>query len=179
MAKTKTHTPKHVPENKPLNASRYTGFYLTLLILSTVGTSLGVGGLLNIPESIRNFEISPLYSILNLFTVLVILPVAVWALVLLWLKRPLGIWLKLGTYAASILCAVGLLILVSTGHLIRDLANQAFDKIPADQKIDPLLIERVVSITLYIGLGLAIIASVVFGLLWWFAWKKQKEADSE
>ncbi len=180
MPKTQTtHPKKQAPENKPLNTSRYIGFYLTLLILSTVGTSFGIFGLFGIPEVIRQFELSPLYASLSLFNVLVILPVAIWALVLLWLKRPLGIWLKLGTYAVSIVSSAISLFAVSP--IIKDFTKKALAEAAksSDQKLSSSLVEGITSFTIYAGFTLAIAVSVIFGLLWWFAWKKQAEADSE
>lgn len=178
MTKTKTHSKQHVIENTPLNTSRYTGFYLTLLILSTVGTTFGTFGLFGIHEAIRQFGISPIYATFSLVSILLILPVAIWALILLWLKQPLGIWLKLGTYAASITVTVGMLL--SADPIVKGVTNKALTEVAkSDQTISGSLIENITSFTFYASFALAIIVSVIFALLWWFAWKKQADADSE
>ncbi len=178
MTKPQPHTTKQPVENKPLNASRYTGFYLTLLILSTVGTTFAFLGLIGLPDIIRQFSLSVPYAALSLFNIAVILPVSILALVLLWLKKPLGIWLKLGTYAASILVTIGLLLTVQP--ILDDITKEAIAELEkSSQTVSTSLIETVTALGLYIGLGMAIVISVVFALLWWFAWKKQVEADSE
>ena len=178
MTKSQTTSKKHSPENKPLNTSRYTGFYLTMLILSTIGTFLGLFGLIGIPETIRQFSLSPVYASISLFNVLIVLPVSMCALILLWFKRPLGIWLKLSAYAASIVSAIGMLL--SADAVIKDAAKQALAEVAqSDQASSTSLIEGITTFAIYAGLSFAILVSIIFGLLWWFAWKNQSEADSE
>jgi hypothetical protein len=177
---TNTQTTHHeVQKNKPLNESRYTGFYLTLLILSTVGTSMGIFSLIGVGEAIGQFGAAPLYTIFSLINVAVVLPIAIWALVLLWMKRPLGIWLKLGSYALSIICAIGLLL--SAAPAIKNVAAQmiAESAQSSSKPLDASVIETIASVAIYAGISLSIIVSIIFGLLWYFAWKKQREADSE
>lgn len=179
MTKTKT-TPKHpVEKNTPLNATRYQGFYLTMLILSTVGTAFGVIGLWGVIDTIALFNTAPVYAVLSLINVIVVLPVAIWALILLWMKQPLGIWLKLSTYAVSILCSIGLLF--SAGPVIKLYITEAVAEMAKtpNQSVDASIIESIATIALYAGIGLSILGSIAFGLLWYFAWKKQSEADLE
>jgi hypothetical protein len=179
MTKTQKKTKQKVERNTPLNATRYQGFYLTMLILSTVGTAFGIVGLWGIVDTIALFNDAPVYAILSLINVLVVLPVAIWALILLWLKHPLGIWLKLGTYAVSIICAIGLLF--SAGPVIKVYLAEALAEMAKrpNQSVDASIVEGIATIALYAGIALTIMSSIAFGLLWYFAWKKQSEADSE
>jgi len=179
MTKTQPEHTKKVQKNTPLNTTRYHGFYLTMLILSTIGTTLGVIGLWGIIDTIEMFDRSPVYAVFSLINVLVVLPIAIWALILLWFKHPLGIWLKLSTYGASIICAIGLLL--SASPIITFLSSEAITQVrtSSDQALSNSFIESITTIALYGGLVLSIVVSIVFGLLWYFAWKKQSKADSE
>lgn len=178
MTKPKTTHTSTPTKNVPLNRSRYTGFYLTLLILSTVGTTFSLFNLVGVVDTINLFSISPAFVIFNLVTTLIVLPLSIWALVLLWLKRPLGIWLKLGSYVLSIISYTGLLITASP--MIRHFTDQALVEIAkSNQPASASLVEAITTIGIYSGLAVSILISIVFGLLWYFAWKKQTEVDSE
>ena len=168
MTKTKTTHSVTAAKNPPLNASRYIGFYLTMLILSTVGTSFSLFNLIGIADTLQLFDKSPLFVIFDLVTVLVVLPVSIWALVLLWLKRPLGIWLKLSTYAVSVISYI--VLLVTASPLIRYYTDQVLAEMAkSDQTISTSFIEGFTAAMIYGGLVLSIIVSIVFGLLWYFA----------
>lgn len=178
MKKTKALKHEEVTKNTPLNASRYIGAYLALLILSTLGTAFGLLGFINIPETMRQFEFAPAYAILTLFSIFIIQPTAVIALVFLWLKRPIGIWLKLATYAASIMTAI--VVVFTAQPVIKDLVDQAIVEVKkSNSTLDTSFIESITSFTFYAGLIISIVISIIFGLLWWFVWKKQVEADAD
>lgn len=172
---TSNETPPVV--NKPYETTRYTKFYLTLLILSTIGTSLSLIGLFsNIPTAISNFDIAPVFAILSLGGVVVTLVSAV-ALALLWQKNIAGLWLKLGSYAASILLTIGMLPL--SGPVLQRAIDKATESITNEgMSIDPGLMTTITSTTYYISVAIGLIAAITFSLLWWFAWKDQQKADS-
>ena len=165
------------PQTTPLyQDGRYTKFYLTMLILSTIGTALGLFGLFTVPQSLNELNTNPALSIVSLFESLVILPVAIVALVLLWKKKLLGLWLKLGTYAASLLSvAVSL-------FFINDILKQSIDIAVKDIPANDTSREFITSFTttaLYGSLILTVVISLTFSLLWWFAWKNQVAADAQ
>lgn len=166
-----------VPQTTPLyQEGRYTKFYLTMLILSTIGTALGLLGLFTVPQSLNELNTNPALSIFSLFDTLIILPVAIVALVLLWQKKRLGLWLKLGTYAASILSVIVSLF------FINDILKQTVDIAVKDLPANDASRDFVISFTtaaLYGSMILAVIISIAFGLLWWFAWKNQAAADAQ
>ncbi len=156
----------------PLNRSRYTTFYLTMLILSTVGTSIGlISGIFGLFSISEDFSISLIFGILNSINY-VILSISIWALVLLWLKKPLGIKLKIGTYAASILLIVGLAL--SSDPIIKLAIEEASKD---SQGIDASSLEIFMTSIFYVGFTMSIVFSIVFGILWWKAWKIQIKAD--
>lgn len=165
------------PQTTPLyQDGRYTKFYLTMLILSTIGTALGLIGLFTVPQSLNELNTNTALSIFSLFDTLIILPVAIVALVLLWQKKVLGLWLKLGTYAASILSVIVSLF------FINDILKQTLDIAVKDIPADDASRDFVVSFTttaLYGSMILAAVISITFGLLWWFAWKNQAAADAK
>lgn len=173
------HKPTDTPPtvNQPYSSSRYIKFYFTLLILSTIGTGLALLGLFSIPETMSNLAIAPVYTILSLAGYVVTLVSAV-ALVLLWQKNIAGLWLKLGSYAANLLLTVGLLI--TSGPVLQNVIKETTASIAEQgQAVDESMVTSFITYFFYIGLGLAMVASVVFAILWWFAWKNQQKADSD
>lgn len=171
--------PIALPQNETPKESRYTRFYLTMLILSTVGTALSLTELWAIQPSINELTTNPVNSIANLISVLLIFPVSIAALVLLWLKKPLGIWLKLSTYAATIIVTAANLFVVEQtlkGVIAQAIAEEA--KRGADRLPDNL-IAAIFTGAYYTGLAITITSCIVFGILWWFAWRKQAAADSD
>lgn len=170
-----TDTPA-APQTAPLyREPRYTKFYLTMLILSTIGTSFGLLGLIAIPDILKELQTNPVNSVASLVDALLILPAAIVALVLLWRKQIFGLWLKLGTYAASVLTVIASFLVIdqtikqATDIALKDIAQNEGGR------------EFVVAFTsgaFYAGMILTIIVSVAFGILWWFAWKSQAAADA-
>ena len=163
--------------NAPLGQKRYTNFYLTMLILSTVGTTLAITSIVNIPTTIKLYESAPAYAILGLAGYVVTL-VAFVALVLLWRKDINGLYLKIGTYATTVLLTIGLML---TGDAaLKDIINKVMKEIASQgQTIDGSIITTLATAGFYASLVLGIIISITFGLLWWFAWKNQAKADTE
>lgn len=150
-----------------------------MLILSTIGTSLGLLGLFSIPDFISALENSPLYATCALLLCGVTL-VSVVALIMLWQKKHVGYLLKQSTYAVVIIVSVVALFGVD-----------AYSQYSADQAIAQMVqdgvggaeVERitrlVVPFATQAAVVMGIVQSVVFGFLWRAAWKKQLAYDKE
>lgn len=164
------------PQTTPLyKEGRYTKFYLTMLILSTIGTSFSLLSLFAIPQALNELRTNPTVSIVSLIDTLIVLPAAIVALVLLWQKKLLGLWIKLGTYAASILSvAVSFLFVNET---IKQAVDIAVKDMPANDNSRDF-ITSFTTVALYGSMVLTVVVSITFGLLWWFAWKNQAAADA-
>lgn len=163
--------------NKIDEKKRFTNFYLAMLVLSTVGTAMASLGVFGIPELIQMFTVDPTYVILN-FAGYAVTLVSIIALVLLWRKDINGLYLKLGTYVANFLLNVGL-IFVGGGAADRAINTTLEELRKQGSVVDENLVSTITSATLMAALIFGLIVSVVFGLLWWFAWKNQAKADAE
>lgn len=162
---------KHI-ERKP-----YTKFYLTMLILSSVGTGLGVLGLMGLPQVISEFSISPGYTIVSLISYLN-LAAAIIALILLWQQKVAGIWIKLSTYVASILLTIPFYI--ASGPILELTIDEAKKEMAkSSAKLTGNFVEVLVTASFTAALIVTVIISIVFGLLWFFAWKHQSRSDDE
>lgn len=163
--------------NKPLDEEKFTRFYKIMLILSTMGTSMAVVSIINLPATINLYATAPVNSILGLASYVVTL-LSVVALILLWRKDINGLYLKLGAYATTSLIAIGLLF--TADFAIKDTTEKILDELAKQgQSIDSSLIANVVNISIYTSIISTIVISVVFGMLWLFAWRKQAKTDAE
>lgn len=147
-----------------------------MLVLSTVGTLVSLYGLLSLPLYVARIGNEPVFSITNLVTAALVTPAAVLALVLLWRKHPLGIWLKLNTYGASVVAFL-VLLLFTERSAITKLVEQSQADLASTGGLSEAAIEQIVNVTYYGTLVISIVASIVFALLWWSAWKRQLQAD--
>ncbi len=147
-----------------------------MLILSTIGTSLGLLSLIAIPETLNELQTNPINSITSLVQLFLILPASILALVLLWRKQILGLWIKLGTYVATIIAiAVSLLAIDQT---IKQAVDIALKDIAADDASRDFAAAFTTG-AFYASITMSIIASIAFAILWWFAWKNQAAADAK
>ncbi len=165
------------PQTAPLyQEGRYTKFYLTMLILSTIGTSFSLISLFTIPEVLGELQTNPVNAITSLIQLFLILPASILALVLLWRKQILGLWIKLSTYVAT------LLVIAVSFIAIDQTIKQAIDAATKELGENDGAREFAIAFTtgaFYVGLILSAIVSIAFGLLWWFAWKSQAAADAD
>ena len=150
-----------------------------MLILSTIGTSLGTLGLLSLPELLDSREHAPLYATCALIMHVVTL-VSIAALVMLWQKKQLGYLLKLSTYAVLIIvCIVSLFGVDAYSQYSVDLAlNQLASEGFSDTQMEQIT-RTVVPFFIKASVVLGIIQAVVFAILWRAAWKKQLAYDKE
>lgn len=165
------------PQTEPLSLeSRYTKFYLTMLILSTIGTLSGVLNIVTLPQVLDQLQSNQFSSVLSLINILVVFPASVIALVLLWQKRIFGLWIKLSAYAISlIIIGLGFITIDETISKAVKLATKDLAGDNATQQFATTF----TSATIYISIVLAVVTSITFGILWWFAWKNQAAADAD
>ena len=155
---------------------KYTTFYLTLLILSTAGTTLALLGLLELPKTIGYLSTDTAYAIASLVSMCIVWPISVVALVLLWLKHPVGIWLKLGSYGVSLIATL-VAVFTASGVLQKELASQLSDQATAGLSESTLM--AVTNAAFYIAIVFSVIVSIAFALMWWFAYRGQAREDAE
>lgn len=164
--------------NHKANPEKYINFYKVMLILSTIGTSIALIAILNLRTAFDAVSIDPVYGIASIAGTLIGGTLSISALILLWQKHPMGIWLKLSSYAVSIVTSIvalfasSAILALTTKETIVELRNDA-----AEYGFNDAIIESIVHSTYYTAMILAIVASVVFAILWWRAWKKQVVHD--
>lgn len=156
--------------------TRYTKFYLTMLILSTIGTLFGGISLLSLPSTLALLEESRLYGGLSLILSVVWL-VSIVALTLLWRKHPLGIQLKLSCYIVSILATIGLVL--SSAPIIELLTNDIEAELARSnpQNLSADMVSEVAHSAYYLGLSFSVTLSTAFFWLWRKAWHSQEVFD--
>ena len=156
--------------------SRYTKFYLTMLILSTIGTFFGSIAILSLPSTIALLDVSRPYGSLSLILSAVWI-VSVVALVLLWKKHPLGIQLKLSCYIVSILATIGLVMSSEPiiELLISDIEAELMRSNPQELSADA--VSDVARSAYYLGLSFSVTISTAFFWLWRKAWQLQEVFD--
>lgn len=157
--------------------SPYVTFYKVMLILSTIGTSIGALGVFSIPQVISEFHIAPVYNA-ALLAIAVNSAVAVLALVLLWQKKIEGLYIKIATYIVSIIASI--VSLFSAQPYIAYVTEQSGGSTVTNLTPDQVqLVDTILGGILYAGLATSILLSIVFSFLWITAWKKQATADKE
>ena len=109
-------------------------------------------------------------------SMLLVYPVSITALVLLWRKQIVGLWLKIASYAASIMLSI-VSMLVATGVLQEEV--KAALASAESQALPRSVMEGIITGTYYTGMIFGIFVSIVFALLWVFAWRSQRRADND
>lgn len=160
------------------DTSRYTKFYKTMLILSTIGTSFSLYSLLRQSVSLQNsFDLSIINGVLVIANYAIV-AVSVAALILLWHKEVLGIKLKLSAYAATIVSSIVMLFIA--GPTIDKATSDLREQLEGQEGVTQDMIDIGVSLVepmYFIGLSGTIAISLLFAHLWWRAWKHQLEHD--
>lgn len=168
------HDSNKPPVVKSYDEKRYTPFYLTMLVLSTIGTSIGLtSAITNLSTLFQYASVAPIYTIAAVSTIVLTAGSTV-ALILLWLKKPFGIWLKLSAYALSVAVIVAMTFNIEP--VIQANIQQALSRSPS---LSTETADTILHISTYIGLGISALVDILFGILWYFAWKRQQHADSE
>ena len=174
MATTPSSTQPLPPIERP--RKKYTTFYLTLLILSTVGTSLSLTSLIELPQVVGYLSTDTAYAVAWLLSVFFIWPIAVIALVLLWRKHPVGIWLKLGTYGLSIITTL-VMAFTASGVLQKELSVQLRDQATAG--LSESTLTSIANAAFYVSIVFSVIMAIAFALMWWFAYRGQVREDTD
>ena len=174
MATTPSSTQPLPPIERP--RKKYTNYYLTLLILSTVGTGLSLTSLIELPQVVGYLSTDTAYAVAWLLSVFFIWPIAVIALVLLWRKHLVGIWLKLGTYGLSIITTL-VMAFTASGVLQKELSVQLRDQATAGLSESTLM--SIANAAFYASIVFGIIMAIAFALMWWFAYRGQVREDSD
>lgn len=153
--------------------------YRILLILSTLGTAVSLAGIQSLPSSIGQLSNYPVYSLASMLSLIVVLPLAIAALVLLWHKHPTGIRLKLLSYAIGAgLVIISLFTIPPT--LIADTATRLAEQMSGQGYILTVQsAEALTELSVYSAFIFTLISYGIFARLWWTAWKKQCKADSK
>ena len=173
-----TTTPSSTQPLPPIEQPRkkYTNYYLTLLILSTVGTGLSLTSLIELPQVVGYLSTDTAYAVAWLLSMFFIWPMAVIALVLLWRKHPVGIWLKLGTYGLSIIATL-VMAFTAGGVVQKELSAQLRDQATAGLSESTLM--SIANAAFYASIVFSIIMAIAFALMWWFAYRGQVREDAD
>ena len=153
----------------------YTRFYLTMLILSSIGTSAGLANLTSIQATLALMETSAPYVACLLISMLT-WAISVVALVLLWRKHPLGIQLKVSAYVVNILATIGMII--TAAPIVDLLTSKVPPELTANSQLTEAAAANILEAGFYLSLCFSIIANVAFALLWLRAWRGQQRADT-
>lgn len=169
---------RELATNIALNQSKYSRFYLTMLILSTIGTAFSLTSFISVADVVMYVDKAPVYSILLIISYINTL-LAVFALVLLWINRnPKAIWLKLSTYVVTILVTIATFLF--GGAALDDIIAQSLaENAKSTKPLDPALLESITMTIFNISYILVIVSSIAFGILWYFAWRSQKKFEQE
>lgn len=155
----------------------YTTFYLVLLILLTISTIFGLFGLGSIDDTIASIRTQPLLGYITLAQYAVTIAMAV-GLIFLYKKDKRGLILVLSGYGAAVIFS--LLFLISRDSLVQDVANQIVSS--GSNGTARITQESATQIANTIFILIPILnafASILFGTLWYFAWKKQAAVDAK
>ena len=171
-------TPSSAQPLPPIERPRkkYTNYYLTLLILSTVGTALALFGLLELPKTIGYLSTDTAYAVASLISMFFVWPLSAVAIILLWLKNPVGIWLKLGSYGLSIITTL-VMAFTASGVLQKELSVQLRDQATAG--LSESTLTSIANAAFYVSIVFSVIMAIAFALMWWFAYRGQVREDTD
>lgn len=171
LRKTNEQAPATV--NESYTKRRYVPFYLTMLILSTIGTSVSVIGIFGLQETITNLPTAPVFYSAAIISTLAWI-VSVVGLIFLWQKNPLGIQLKLTSYAVQFVATAASLV------TIRPFLTEIIDTAVREGKgeISRVMAEQVVTGIVFVVYGLSLVMTALFAFLWYKAWQSQSEEDT-
>lgn len=167
-----TPPPSEEPQRK------YITFYKVLLVLSTLGTLVSLTGISGLRGILEIAETEPAYAWISIAGLLVSLPLALAALLLLFHKHPAGIKIKLASYAVIIVTT--LLSVPFAGGALERAEEETLRQLEEQNlPLDPELISLTTTVVFYGAVAGTVIFSVLFATLWWNAWKKQVAYDTE
>jgi hypothetical protein len=151
----------------------YTTFYLILLILLTISSVFGLFSLGTIDNTIASINTQPGVAYITFAQQALAIVMAV-GLIFLYKKDKRGLNIILAGYGAAIIFS--LLFLFFKDPLVQETAKKIVEGGKGDVASD--LAEQIAN-TIFTIVPIAnIVASALFGTLWYFAWKKQTTYDS-
>jgi hypothetical protein len=159
--------------NKQMAPPKYTTFYLVMLVLTSISVGFGVFNIAAIDTTINYLKTAPLFAILTFVQYGVTLLMVV-ALIYLYKKKELGLHLLISAYGLTTICMI--IFPIATQPLL----HEAVTQIVAERRGEITLefATQVVHIT-FITIAVAnAFSSILFAVLWYFAWKKQSKKDS-
>ena len=153
--------------------SKYTAFYLILLILTTISAIFGLTGFSGIGDSLRYVHDAPILTCITFGQYITTL-LMIAGVVFLYKKQKDGLYLLFGAYAFTIITMM--VLPFASDPIILETARQL--TIQEGAKISMQDAETFARIALNIIAVLNIISSLLFALLWQLAWNKQAKRDS-
>jgi hypothetical protein len=166
-------TPKTNWKESKTKSSKYTTFYLILLIFTTISAVFGLTSFSTIGDSLRYIDSSPVLTCITLGQYISAL-LTIAGVVYLYKKRKEGLYLLFGAYAFTIITMV-VLPFVSDPVVI-EAAKQV--TLQEGGRISMQDAETFARIGLNIVAAINGISSIIFALLWQLAWNKQAKRDS-
>ena len=164
---------KHHKSDAQKTPSKYATFYLVMLILTTISVGFGLLSLGSISTTIKYFDTAPLFAGLTLVQYAVTLLMVV-ALVYLYKKKELGLHFLISSYGLTTICMI--IFPIAAQPLVRESAAQ----VVADSKGE-ITIDFATNILQIMFMSIAVASafmSILFAVLWYFAWKKQVKRDT-
>ena len=175
------------------NSSRYSGFFLVMLILASVVAFFSLFGSIFSIIAIVGYVVTEDYM-LALITALspIINLLSLIALALLWFKKSAGLYLKFATLFLAVILAGASTYTVFDSNTFKDeIRNSSYEDstnslpepskqdLETDQKIEDFFTSKGAPVALGAA---ALIGSLVWnsgaGALWFFAWRSQKKHDA-
>ena len=166
--------------------SRYTVFYLIMLILASIGAFFTLFGFINDAFSIILYLYSsgePLLAILRAINIVVGIASIV-ALILLYMKKKSGFIMKIVLIFLSLIISTSSTIITLSNPMYSDATQYGIESIKDSDRdqISTIIagafnqenIKGLVVVTSIIGFFI----STGYALLWFFAWKSQVEDDA-
>lgn len=164
---------KHTETKNQQPKTRYTNFYLTMLIISTAMTIFAIPAFSEIIRMIEYFTVAPLFVTLLAIN-LALLVVSFVGLVFLFQKRQLGIVLTLGSYIAGFLLLIPMIFYIDQmiAYTLTSMSPTEIRDSGGKEAISTLL-----TILYYAVLVVGALITPPFTFLWYYAWRKQEAAD--
>lgn len=170
-----TKTPKvnwKVAPEKP-SSSKYTVFYLILLIFTTITAAIGLTSFGRIGDSFQYLNSAPLLTCIT-FGQYISALLMVAGVVYLYKKRKDGLYLLFGAYAFTIITMIALPL--ASDPIITEAVTQITAQ--GGSNISRSDAETFTRIGLNIVVAVNIFLNVLFALLWQWAWNRQAKRDA-
>ena len=144
--------------------------------MSEQGWEISLFGMLELPKTIGYLSTDTAYAVASLISMFFVWPLSAVAIILLWLKNPVGIWQKLGSYGLSIITTL-VMAFTASGVLQKELSVQLRDQATAGLSESTLM--SIANAAFYASIVFGIIMAIAFALMWWFAYRGQVREDSD